>query len=272
MKLKTLFNSIGAGAKKHSPEILTGLGIAGMVATVVLAVKATPKALELIDEAKCVEPDEIATVEEAMALSETNGRVLKPIEVVKVAWKPYIPAMATGLVSIACLISAQSVSNKRYAALTAAYEISTTTLKDYRSKVKEIVGEEKEKEIRKEVVKDKMEKNPANESTVIVTGGGSTLCYDAYSDRYFESDVDKIRRAVNTLNWKITSGGEMYISLNEFYDEIGLKHTTVGETVGWRPDKGLIDICYGSQLTENDRPCVVIEFLVPPEHGFDSLY
>ena len=248
--------SVRASATKHSPEILTAIGIAGMVTTTVLAVKATPKALKQIEEVKF----------------EQNKDELTPVETIKAAWKPYIPAAVTGVASIACLIGSNSVHTKRNAALMTAYKISETALTEYKEKVVETIGEKKEKNIRDAINKDKLEKNPVSKTEVIITEKGNTLCYDAHSDRYFKSDIDKIRRAVNELNYRMTSGMEMYISLNEFYDSIGLSHTHVGDELGWCVSDGLIDVHYGAQMAENDQPCIVIEHLTPPKYGFNKLY
>lgn len=266
-----LLNTAKHVMKKRSPEILTGIGIAGMVTTVVLAVKATPKAMELIEEEKAKRISE-ATVEEAREWSENGGIPMKQIEVVKVAWKPYIPAAVTGVASIACLIGANSVHVRRNAALATAYQLSTTALADYREKVVETIGEKKEAQVRDKVSKKKIEENPVSTSTVIMTGKGNTLIYDSHSDRYFRSDIDKIRNAVLDLNERMVNGNEMYISLNDFYDEIGLKHTETGDSIGWRIDKGRIDIRYSAQLTEDNEPCIVLDHLMPPEYGFDSMY
>lgn len=265
-----LLNTTKHFMKKRSPEILTGIGIAGMISTVVLAVKATPKAMELISEAERVK---INTQVNAGKDWEDEVVInLTPIETVKVAWKPYIPAAITGIASIACIIGANSVHVRRNAALATAYQLSTTALADYREKVVETIGEKKESNIRDKVAKKKIEENPSNNATIIMTGKGNTLVYDSHSDRYFRSDIDKIRNAVLDLNERMVNGNEMYISLNDFYDEIGLKHTEVGDSVGWRIDKGKIDVRYSAQLTEDNEPCIVLDHLMPPEYGFDSMY
>lgn len=260
-------NTAKRAVKKRSPEILTGVGIAGMVTTVVLAVKATPKALELIEEAEKAKYEIHAHDD-----GSTGREVLTTIETVKVAWKPYIPAAVTGVASVACLIGANSVHARRNAALMTAYQLSTTALSDYREKVVETIGEKKEAQVRDKVAKKKIEENPATNSTIIMTGKGNTLIYDSHSDRYFRSDIDKIRNAVLDLNERMVNGNEMYISLNDFYDEIGLKHTETGDSIGWRIDKGRIDIRYSAQLTEDNEPCIVLDHLMPPEYGFDSMY
>lgn len=265
------FKTIKKGVTKHSPEILTGIGVAGMISTVIFAVKATPKAMDLIEEERKRKLHE-ATVEEAREWSEDGGIPLKPLEVVKVAWKPYVPAIISGVASAACIIGANSVHAKRNAALATAYQLSTKALTDYREKVVETIGEKKEIAVRDKVAKKQIEDSPKNDAQVIITGKGNTLVYDVHSDRYFRSDIDKIRTAVLNLNERMINGSEMYISLNEFYDEIGLKHTSDGEKVGWRIDKGRIDIRYSAQLTDDNEPCIVLDHLMPPEYGFNDMY
>lgn len=266
-----LLNTAKHVMKKRSPEILTGIGIAGMISTVVLAVKATPKAMELIEEKRKQKLHE-TTVEEAREWSEGAGIPLKPLEVIKVTWKPYVPAAITGIASVACLIGANSVHVRRNAALATAYQLSTTALSDYREKVIETMGEKKENNIRDKVAKKQVEEHPVADAQIIMTGKGNTLCYDSHSDRYFRSDIDKIKNAVLNLNERMINGNEMYISLNDFYDEIGLKHTDVGNLIGWRIDKGKIDVRYSAQITEDNEPCIVIDHLMPPEYGFDNYY
>lgn len=269
-----LLKGVKATLTKRSPEILTGIGVAGMVTTVVLAVKATPKAMELINEA---EENGRLELEEAGKYDDDHidalvTEVRKPLNVVKVAWKPYIPAAVTGVVSIACIVGASSVNAKRNATLAAAYQLSTTAFNEYRDKVVETIGEKKEKTVRDKVAKEKIDKNPPAGSTIIMTGKGNTLIYDSHSDRYFRSDIDKIKNAVINLNERMINGSEMSISLNEFYDEIGLKHTDTGNVLGWRIDRGKIDIRYSAQLTEDNEACIVIDHLMPPEYDFDRLY
>lgn len=247
--LSKLFKGAQQALTKHSPEILTGLGIAGMVTTTVLAVKATPKALRLIE-----------------ARGEEK---LTPVETVKTTWKCYVPAAITGAASIACLIGANSVSAQRMAALTAAYKISETALTEYREKVVETLGEKKEQLVRDAVAKDKVEKNPASRNEVIITDTGSTLCYDAYSGRYFKSDKDKIMKAINEINSQMLEDG--YVSLNSFYYEIDLPETKIGDNVGWRYDRDkFVKPCFSSQLTDDGKPCMVVDFMVAPHYHFDE--
>ena len=190
-KLTKIFNDVKVGFNKNSPAILTGIGITGMLTSTVLAVKATPKALKLLDQAENDKCDELTTVEK-----------------IKAAWKPYIPAVISGSVSIACLIGANSAHAKRNAALATAYKISESALTDYRSKVIETVGEKKEKTIREKVDKERLQQAPVSKNEVIVTSNDNTLCFDAISGRYFTSDIEKLKKAENELNKRMLS--EMY--------------------------------------------------------------
>lgn len=249
-------------AKKRSPEILTGIGIAGMITTTVLAVRATPKALQLIEEAK----------EEKEKTMSEEPRDLKPIEVVKVAWKPYLPAALTGMASVACLIGAQSVNARRQAALYSAYKLSETALTEYKEKVVETVGEKKEKTIREKVNKEKLEQNPVSKTEIIMTGNGESLFYDPLSDRYFMSDIETIRRVINDLNYAMSYGSEMYVSLSQLYDELGLKHTKMSDRIGWNISDGLIEPDFDTQISDNGKPCIVLDYLKVPKYDFDSVY
>lgn len=237
---------------KHSPEILTGIGIAGMITTTVLAVKATPKALRLIEEKK----------------QEENVDNLTAGETIKATWKCYIPAAVTGIASTACLIGASTVSARRTAALATAYKLSETALTEYREKVVETVGEKKEQIIREKIDKDRVENNPVSTREVIITAKGNTLCYDAISGRYFKSDIDQIKKSINILNRRLLT--EMYISLNELYDELDLDHIGVGNDLGWNIDDGLIEPFFSSQLAEDGTPCIVLSYGRPPKYGYSS--
>lgn len=251
--LATISTNVRQFVSKRSPEILMGIGISGMITTTVLAVKATPKALELIEEKK----------------KEEWVDKLTPLEVVKVAWKPYIPALVTCVVSTSCLIGASSVNAKRNAALATAYKLSETALTEYREKVIETIGEKKERTVRDRVAEERVKKNPVSKNEVIVTGNGKTLCFDPISGRYFMCSIEVIKRAENELNKQMLHDISGYVSLNEFYDELGLDHTSVGDDLGWNTDQ-LIDISFSSQLNDNGEPSVVLDYLVAPKYDFNK--
>ena len=161
--ISKVLSSVRTSMAKHSPEILTGIGIAGMITTTVMAVRATPKALILIEERK----------------EEIGAEELEVADVVKTTWLCYIPAAITGTLSIACLIGASSVNAKRNAALATAYTLSESALKDYQGKVVEMFGEKKHETVKDAVAKDKIEKNPLVTREVIITETGTANAQSA---------------------------------------------------------------------------------------------
>ena len=263
--ISKVFKSFGEAAKKHSPEILTGLGIAGMLSTTILAVKATPKALILIENRK--RDIRFESIRDKNTPPQSDK--LTPIETIKTVWKCYIPATATCVCSIACLVGASSVSARRNAALAAAYTLSESAFSDYKEKVVKTLGEKKEEAVRDAVAKDKVDKNPVEANDVVLTQRGETLCYDALSGRYFKSDIEQIRKAVNELNHQLLL--DTYVSLNDLYDILGLDQIPIGDSLEWMvdsesSDKGLIELRFSSQLASDGTPCVVLDFINPPTY------
>ena len=251
--IANIIKSTQIAMSKHSPEILTGLGIAGMITTTILAVKATPKALRKIKE-----------YEDAILCDHEK---IKPINAVKLTWKCYIPAAVTGTVSIACLVGASSVNVRRNAALATAYKLSETALTEYREKVVETIGEKKEKTIKDAIAKDHVEKNPVSQNNIIVTGKGDTLCCDKLFGRYFKSDIDRLKKIENELNRRMRN--EDYISLNDFYYEVGLDSVDAGDLLGWNIDRGYVELDFSSQLSSDGTPCLVVSFASLPRYDYD---
>lgn len=251
--LKRTIKSAERVLTKYSPGILTGIGIAGMMGATFMAVKATPKALYLIETKK-----EEAEVEE-----------LTSVETIKTCWKCYIPATLTTVLSAVCLIGASTVSAKRNAALATAYSISEAALREYQEKVVEVIGEKKEKAVRDAVAKDQIERDPVTKSEVVIIDSNSnTLCYEPLSGRYFKSTIDKIKKAEIKLDRQMIQ--EMYVSLNDFYWEIGLDGTDLGDKMGWNLSKGYMDLSFSSQLADDGTPCAVIVYGIPPVYDYQN--
>lgn len=251
--LKRTIKSAGRVLTKYSPGILTGIGITGMIGATFMAVKATPKALYLIEVKK----------------EESEVEELTPVETIKTCWKCYIPATLTTVVSAACLIGASTVSAKRNAALATAYSISEAALREYQEKVVEVVGEKKEKAVRDAVAKNQIERDPVTKSEVVIIDSNSnTLCYEPLSGRYFKSTIDKIKKAEIKLDRQMIQ--EMYVSLNDFYWEIGLDGTDLGDKMGWNLIKGYMDLSFSSQLADDGTPCAVIVYGIPPVYDYQN--
>ena len=256
--IRQMIENSGKVLRQNGPDILMGFGISGMILMTVLAVRATPEALRRIEKKK----------------QDEHHKKLTAKQTVEAAWKCYIPATAIGLVSTACLIEASVLKNHRNAALATAYSLAETSLREYRNKVVETVGEKKESAIMDAIDRDRVAQNPPKPNTdeaVVVEGDTKrTLCYDSLFGRYFYSDIDTLKRAANKLNRQMTTMAEPYISLNEFYMEIGIPTVDVGDELGWNVDKGLIELRFSSQLVNEREPCLVMTHLIPPVYDFDK--
>ena len=235
------FKDFGRFLDRNSPYILTGVAITGVITTVFFAVEATPKAIRIIEEHKC----------------QTKK------EIIKETWKCYIPAAISGLVTIGSIVTVNSIHQRRNAALAGLYSLAQTTLKEYKDKVIEIIGENKERKIRDEVDADRVLQNPP--SNVILTGSGDVLCYDSLTGRYFASDIEKIRRIVNELNKELLTA--MFIPLNDLFYELGLDPTELGNDLGFDIDKGLFEIKFSTQLSKEGKPCLVMNYEVHPKYS-----
>lgn len=255
--VKKVAKSAAREVSKRSPGILTGLGVVGMITTSVLAVRATPKALQLIEEAKQNKKEEPLT----------------KIEIVKVTWKQYIPAVLMGTASAACIIGANTVNARRHAALYSAYKLSETALTEYQDKVKEVVSEKKVKEIKQKIAEDKVDKAVLNESDatnrkVIVSNDGDSWFIDPYSNTTFRSTTAKIDAAINRVNKTMLT--EMFVSLTDLYDELGLDHTRDSDYIGWCIDDGIIESDFNDAVVKNDQAYVVMDFLKRPSYNYDN--
>lgn len=273
-----VMHSMSSSVKKHSPEILTGVGIAGMVTTTVFAVRATPKALTLMGEEihyriRNNPQDDEENIEGLIKVSDDESGEwghyrLPAIDLIKTCWRCYIPATVTGVMSIVCLVGASSVNLRRNAALATAYALSESALKEYQEKVIETIGEKKEESIRDSIAKDRIDKHPVIQQEIIITDKGETLCFDSLSGRYFKSDIDKIKKSVNELNRQMLA--DMYVSLNDFYYELGLENTKLGDDLGWHIDDGLMGISFSSQLANGETPCLVLDYQIAPQYDYQK--
>lgn len=254
--LKHGIKVLGEAVRKNSPSILTGVSVAGLVATTVMAVKVTPKAMRILEEKEIIDP--YGNLNEPLTKSTVK-------HVVKATWRLYVPAASMGLFTIACIVGANSVHLRRNAALVSVYSLTEATLKEYQAKVVETIGEKKEQQVRDNVAADKVKNNPLGTKEVIITGSGETLCYDVISGRYFKSDIEKLRKIQNDLNHNLIS--DMWMELNELYDAIGLPHIALGNELGWNVDK-MLDFNFSSTLADNGTPCLVLDHEVYPSARF----
>lgn len=252
--MKTMAKNFKTSLSKRSPEILLGFGLATGGAAIAFAIRDTPKALKLIEAKK----------------KEEHKDELTRVEIVQTCWKVYAPTIISATFSTVCILGSHSVNARRTAAIATAYKLSETAFAEYKDKVIETIGEKKEKDVRDKVAKSKVENNPTKQSTVFVTGKGNTRFRDAAFGGTFVSDIESIKKAVNELNRRMIY--ENYISLNEFYSEIGLESVDMGSDLGWNLDSGMIELDFSAQIDVDGTPIIVMSYLVAPRYDFAKLY
>lgn len=216
--------------KRNSATILTGLGSVGVVATTVMAVKATPKAIELINQAE-----------------EEKGDKLTKTEIVMAAGRVYIPTVITGMSTIACIFGANAINKHKQAALMSAYALLDSSYKEYKNKVDELYGEEAGKEVRASIAKDKYDNNVIFED--------EELFYDEFSGRYFNSTMADVIQAEYKLNRQITLNGGAY--LNEFYEFLDIPAIPAGMELGW--STSLLESHHWTSWLDFDHEKVVMD-------------
>ena len=246
----------GLKLKKHSPEILVVGGVVGLVASGVMACKATTKLSAILDDSKeqielfdkvAANPEMVKeeyTVEDA----EKDKKIVRVQTAVKVA-KLYAPSIAVGVVSIGAIFASNNIMRKRNVALGAAYATVDRAFKDYRNRVVDRFGEELDKELRynlktkevKETVEDEngkkktvkrnikyMDSPMPSEFAVIYDDGCAGWTKDPEDNKFFL--IQQQRYA----NERLKRRG--YLSLNEVYELLGFPSTKAGQVVGWLYD------------------------------------
>ena len=229
--------------RRNAPKILTGVNVIGGFATTGLAIEATVKAKESIDD-----------------LKQATGKELKDIpkkDVIKAVAPHYIPTALSLGVQTAASIGACKSAAKQTAAMASLYSASELALKEYKDKVIERLGEKKEREVAEEAMTERPMKHQPTSSTVVeATGYGDQLCYDPWCDRYFTCSLERIRAVENEMNKRILH--EMWVTWNEVYGEIGLKPSKFGDNTGWNVDN-LIDFSFASCILDDGRTCLVVD-------------
>ena len=228
----------------------------------VLAVKATPKAMEAIEEKK----------------EEEGHQQLTMVQTVQATWRYYIWALAAELGGATFLIGALKEGEKRLSAVMTVAEAGQNVVRefqDYRRFMAERIGEKKEAEVYNMAAQQTINRNPppATMDKQFIDGQApQPVCYNQADGRYFYKDYDSVLTAVNKLNNEINNGLNGYVSLNDFYGELRVETTDIGDLLGWSTQTGLIEIPDKEDLryagTPNGWPCWVLEFKNPPQYEF----
>lgn len=253
MKANEFFKNIGNGMKAKKSTILTAFGIGGMLLGTVLAVQATPKAMEAKKKAE-----------------EKKGEKLTVGETVKTCWKFYVPTFLASVGGAACVIGSDISDAQEKVGLTSALLMSETARKKIEEKAVEVVGEKKVQAIKDEVNKDILKNNPVQPATVVITQRGNTLIMDSISKQYFRADVDFIKRQVPEFNMYLNQWrrGDGKLSINSWFDMIPIQHLEgkVGDEMGWDSETDYFDIFFTAGIADNDEPCLIMGYSVEPHY------
>lgn len=242
--------------RRSSPTILICVSTIGVVATAVMAAKAAPKAKQLLEEAEA-----------------EKGEALTKLETVKVAGPVYIPTVVTGVLTITCMFSANTLSRKTQAALSSAYALLDQSFRRYQGKVKELFGEEAHKQVIGEILME-----DAENVSITAQGGfcNSSLdfgvedevvrrFYDSFSGRAFNSTIEKVIQAEYHLNRNFCQRGDA--SVAEFYEFLGLPEMADAyKSIGWDCADELYWVDFDHSITRLDDgfEYCVIDFVFDP--------
>jgi hypothetical protein len=239
----------------NAPTVLSLLAVGGVVTTVILAVRATPEANQAV-------------------LNEKDRRVedefappVNKMDVVKIVWRPYLPAAVSGLLTCGAIVAANRISTKRAAALAAGLTITEKLYSEYKDQVIEAVGKPAEEKIRAKVAERMYERDGLGNKEVIIAEN-EQLFYDSFSGRTFKSTVETVRRAMNDINAMINNAS--YASMNDFYRKIGLAATTSGEELGWNGDN-MLDVVFSSIVTQGVA-CMSIDYTFAPVRNYHKIW
>ena len=250
--MNSLLNYSKIFFKRNASTILTTVGAVGVVATSVMAVKATPKAMLFLEKAE-----------------EEKGGKLTKLETVKVAGPVYIPAVIMGASTIACIFGANALNKRNQAALMSAYALLDSSYKEYKSKIETVYGEGTDDRIKEEIAKDKYEESD------VEPDDGKLLFYDEFSRRYFNSTIEKVQQAEYYLNRDLAMRDYAY--LNEFYEYLGIETIDSGWKYGWSTGACLdcywqnwIDFNHKKVTMDDGLECTIITIFQDPIINFEE--
>lgn len=218
--------------KKNTSTILTCLGAGGVVATVALAIKATPKALDKIQCAQVDKGEEILHKLREGALEKSDAGYILPkltaIETLQACWKEYLPTVAVGTGSLICIFGANVLSRRQQASLASAYAALESAYQGYRRKVCSILGPDTDAMIEKAVEQEKQDIENDLPPWDEVQTFYLPCCGKA---AFFERTMEEVVQAEYHINRNLVLRGE--VTLNEFLSFLELDAVEEGDVIGW---------------------------------------
>lgn len=278
--------------EKYSPQILFGVGVVSMGASIALACRATLKTGAVIEEHNKNEAD----IERCLKIVQAKDYAGKPYsendakrdryitwsKTVAAFAKLYAPAVLTAAVAVASFGGAQRILSVRNASLVGAFKLSEETLNKYRERVAEELGDDKEYTLFHDLQKEEVSSEDENGKTVKKEVYKSKSGMPSMHARFFdEANINWSRHDAainrlflssqqNYLNDVLVSRGHVF--LNEAYDALGMERSSAGAVVGWvlggdgdnYIDFGIFDSgnVQKRAFVNGDEPSILLDFNV----------
>lgn len=221
--------------KKHSSLLLGIVSSIGVVTTTVLAVKATPKAIQLIEEEK----------------TKHQTEDLSLLDTVKVAWKPYIPTSISMFSTLICIFGNTYLNYRVQTSLISAYAVLDRSYKEYVEKTKELYGDDADKNIRQQIAK-------SNYNSNYIHREDTKLFFEFQTMRYFESTIEEVIMAEKELNQELAATGR--VSMNDFFRFLHLDPLPYANHVGWCDHGNYreIEFQHEKMILDDGLECILI--------------
>lgn len=278
--------------KKYAPEVLLALGIAGVVAGTVMACKATTKYQDILDEhekkmEKQRRASELAKKGEVEYSEDDAAQdkliILKDTAIETI--KTYGPAATVFIAGVLCICVSHGILKKRYLGAVAAYVKVADAFKQYRGRVIDDVGEDKDIEYRYGIKKEEVAYTYTDEEGNETVGheeihsildddlselsGYSKIFYEPNPNFTKDPQSNYVFLKAQQEFWNIKLKSRGYVFLNEVLVSLGFEPTKYGQIVGWRYDStydtyidfGLYSV-RNSRFKEGLEPAVVLDFNV----------
>jgi hypothetical protein len=252
VSIRSLIKTAEKLAVDNSPTIISALAVTGTLTTAYLTAKATFRASEIL---------QIERMNRDMQELRKDEEITKT-DAAKLVWKEYIPPALAVVGTVACIVTANSISASRLAGLAAAYKLTEQQYKEYEDKIKEKLGLQEEKRVRDEIAEAKVRNNPPSNDVQLYAGEDEVVFLEDYTGRYFRSKMHLIKAAQNRINASLITN--QHATLTDFYDEIGLKRTSESSEIGWSLENAM-ELDFTTALADQDtRPVIVLRYANRP--------
>ena len=258
----------GLKVSEKAPTIAIAVGVGALLASTILAVKATPKLEPLVED---LEDDLMYAGQQDSDTDlplEQREIVMRKAEAYKNFGldflKVYGPAIGSAAVGIACVFWGTKTLNSRMAGVMAAYGILEGAFGAYRKQVREELGEEVDRRLINAQPVNAEGVTPSGQIKVAWAATATEMGVKSQYAVYFDRSNPNWNDAMPDWNLTFLRGQQQYANhllrsrghlfLNEVYRAMNIPHTKAGAVVGWLYDSKVGDGCVDFGLYEAGSP------------------